>query len=44
MFKKFKKIIMTGNVIDFVVAVLLALAVGLVLKGFVSDIMMPIVG
>ena len=44
MFKEFKKFIMTGNVIDFAVAVLVALAVGLVLKGFVSDIMMPIVG
>ena len=44
MFKKFKKIIMTGNVIDLAVAVLLAGAVGLVVKGFVSDIMMPIVG
>lgn len=35
---------MTGNVIDLAVAVLLAGAVGLVVKGFVSDIMMPIVG
>ena len=41
---KFKKFIMTGNVIDLAVAVLLAGAVGLVVKGFVSDIMMPIVG
>ena len=44
MFKEFKKFIMTGNVIDLAVAVLLAGAVGLVVKGFVSDIMMPIVG
>jgi large conductance mechanosensitive channel len=44
MFKEFKKFIMTGNVIDLAVAVLLAAAVGLVVKGFVSDIMMPIVG
>jgi large conductance mechanosensitive channel len=44
MFKEFKKFIMTGNVIDLAVAVLLAGAVGLVVKGFVNDIMMPIVG
>jgi large conductance mechanosensitive channel len=44
MFKEFKKFIMTGNVIDLAVAVLLAGATGLVVKGFVSDIMMPIVG
>ena len=35
---------MTGNVIDLSVAVLLAGAMGLVVSGFVSDIMMPIVG
>ena len=35
---------MTGNVIDLAVAVLLAGAVGLVVNGFVNDIMMPIVG
>jgi len=35
---------MTGNVIDLAVAVLLAGAVGLVVNGFVTDIMMPIVG
>lgn len=35
---------MTGNVIDLAVAVLLAGAMGLVINGFVSDIMMPIVG
>lgn len=44
MFKEFKKFIMTGNVIDLAVAVLLASAMGLVVKGFVSDIMMPIIG
>jgi len=44
MFKEFKKFIMTGNVIDLSVAVLLAGALGLVVKGFVTDIMMPIVG
>lgn len=44
MFKEFKKFIMTGNVLDLAVAVLLAGATGLVVKGFVSDIMMPIVG
>lgn len=44
MLKDFKDFIMTGNVIDLAVAVLLAGALGLVVGGFVSDIMMPIVG
>ena len=44
MLKEFKNFIMTGNVIDLAVAVLLAGAVGLVVNGFVTDIMMPIVG
>lgn len=44
MLKEFKNFIMTGNVIDLAVAVILAGAVGLVVKGFVSDIMMPVVG
>ena len=35
---------MTGNVIDFAIAVILAGAVGLVVNGFVTDIIMPIVG
>ncbi len=44
MWKEFKNFIMTGNVIDLAVAVILAGAVGLVVSGFVNDIMMPIVG
>ena len=44
MLKEFKNFIMTGNVIDLSVAVLLAGAMGLVVSGFVGDIMMPIVG
>ena len=44
MLKEFKKFIMTGNVIDLAVAVILAGAIGLVVKGFVSMIMMPIIG
>lgn len=44
MFKEFKEFIMTGNVIEFAVAVILAGAVGLVVNGFVNDIVMPIVG
>ncbi|MEM9544534.1 MAG: large conductance mechanosensitive channel protein MscL [Bacteroidota bacterium] len=44
MLKEFKDFIMTGNVIDLAVAVILAGAVGLVVNGFVSDIMMPVVG
>ena len=44
MLKEFKNFIMTGNVIDFAVAVIMAGAVGLVINGFVGDIVMPIVG
>ena len=44
MLKEFKNFIMTGNVIDFAVAVILAGAVGMVVNGFVSDIMMLIIG
>ena len=35
---------MTGNVIEFAVAVIMAGAMGLVINGFVSDIIMPIIG
>jgi len=44
MLKEFKEFIFTGNVIDFAIAVILAGAVGLVVTGFVNDIIMPIVG
>ncbi|ALM21020.1 large-conductance mechanosensitivone channel [Nonlabens tegetincola] len=44
MLKEFRDFIMTGNVIDLAVAVILAGAMGLVINGFVSDIMMPVVG
>jgi large conductance mechanosensitive channel len=44
MWKEFKNFIMTGNIIDFAVAVILAGAVSLVVNGFVSDIIMPVVG
>lgn len=44
MWKEFKDFIATGNVIDFAVAVILAGAVGLVVNGFVNDIVMPVVG
>ena len=44
MLKEFKDFIMTGNVIEFAIAVILAGAVGLVVSGFVTDVMMPIVG
>lgn len=44
MLKEFKDFIMTGNVIDFAVAVIMATALGGVIKGFVSNIAMPIVG
>lgn len=35
---------MTGNVIEFAVAVIMAGAVGAVVNGFVADIAMPLVG
>ncbi|MCF6297535.1 MAG: large conductance mechanosensitive channel protein MscL [Flavobacteriaceae bacterium] len=44
MLKEFKSFIMSGNVIDFAVAVIMAGAVGLVVNGFVNDIIMPVVG
>ncbi len=44
MLKEFRNFILTGNVIDLAVAVILAGAIGLVVSGFTNDIMMPIVG
>ena len=44
MLKEFKNFIMTGNVIEFAIAVILAGAVGLVVNSFVNDVMMPIIG
>ncbi len=44
MLKEFRDFIMTGNVIDFAVAVIMATALGGVIKGFVSNIVMPFVG
>ena len=44
MLKEFKEFIMTGNVIEFAVAVIMAGAIGKVVNGFVSNIVMPIVG
>lgn len=44
MFKEFRSFILTGNVIEFAVAVIMAGAVGAVVNSFVSDIVMPIVG
>ena len=44
MLKEFKSFIMTGNVIEFAVAVIMAGAVGAVVNGFVADIAMPLVG
>lgn len=35
---------MTGNVIDFAVAVIMATALGAVINGFVNNIVMPFVG
>ncbi|MCY1303335.1 Large-conductance mechanosensitive channel [compost metagenome] len=44
MFKEFKEFIMTGNVIDLAIAVILGAATGGVVNGFVEDIAMPVVG
>ncbi|MCC1483381.1 large conductance mechanosensitive channel protein MscL [Winogradskyella immobilis] len=44
MLKEFKNFIMTGNVIDFAVAVIMAGALGSVINGFVNNIAMPFVG
>jgi large conductance mechanosensitive channel len=44
MLKEFKQFIMTGNVLDLAIAVILAGAVGTVVNGFVVDIMMPFIG
>jgi len=44
MLKEFKAFIMTGNVVEFAVAVIMAGATGLVVKGFVDMMIMPIVG
>ncbi|MCL4107213.1 UNVERIFIED_CONTAM: hypothetical protein GTU68_033028 [Idotea baltica] len=44
MLKEFKQFILTGNVIEFAVAVIMAGAIGLVINGFVNDIIMPVVG
>ena len=44
MLKEFKTFIMTGNVIELSVAVILAGAVGAVISGFTNNIMMPSVG
>ena len=44
MLKEFKDFIMTGNVIEFAVAVIMAGALGAVIKGFVDNIAMPFVG
>ncbi len=44
MLREFKQFIMTGNVLDLAIAVILAAAVGGVVNGFVVDIMMPFIG
>ena len=44
MLKEFRDFIMTGNVIDFAVAVIMATALGAVITGFVNNIVMPFVG
>lgn len=43
MWKEFKDFIMTGNVIDFAIGVILAGVIGGVVNGFVSDVVSPII-
>jgi len=43
MLKEFKNFIMTGNVIEFAVALIMAGALSAVIKGFVNKIVMPLV-
>ena len=44
MLKEFKEFITGGNVVEFAVAVIMAGVIGDVVKGFVSNIIMPIIG
>lgn len=44
MLKEFKAFILTGNVLELAIAVILAGAIGGVVKGFVDLIMMPLIG
>jgi large conductance mechanosensitive channel len=44
MLKEFKEFIISGNVIEFAVAVIMAGATESVVKGFVSNIVMPVLG
>ncbi len=44
MLKEFRDFILTGNLLEFAVAVILAGAVSLVINGFVTDMVMPIIG
>ena len=44
MLKEFKAFILTGNVLDLAIAVILAGAIGGVVKGFVNLVMMPLIG
>jgi large conductance mechanosensitive channel len=44
MLKEFKNFIMTGNVVDLAVGVIMAGAIGAVANGFVTNIVMPVVG
>ena len=43
MLKEFKNFTMTGNVIEFAVALIMAGALSAVIKGFVNKIAMPLV-
>lgn len=44
MIKEFKTFIMRGNVMDMAVGIIIGAAFGLIVKSFVSDVLMPPIG
>ena len=44
MIKEFKEFIMRGNVMDMAVGIIIGAAFGLIVKSFVSDVLMPPIG
>ena len=44
MFKEFKEFAMRGNVVDMAVGIVIGAAFGAIVKSFVDDILMPVIG
>jgi large conductance mechanosensitive channel len=44
MIKEFKEFIMRGNVVDMAVGIVIGAAFGAIVKSFVDDILMPVIG